>query len=514
VSSLPIYNVVADFSAAGNGTTDDTAEIQDAIDTASAAGGGTVYLPNGTYLVSGGGGAWGGCIEMKPGVTLRGETRDGAILKLAANQTGDVRVISADCDDAVIENLSVNGNKANQSYPDEHMAGIFLGTTPGYLYRCVVRDVTVYSCVGDGLDLYGGCTDFLVDNLYVHDCERSGIAFNGGAHSRLTIRRCQLVNNTAQCIDFESPDGLSSHVLIEGCYFESTEGGDYTVALSGTSDADNRRLHNIVVTGCTIIGATVIRWADHVRFTNNYCRGREGDTSPAVQIDGTCNQVLFEGNYVFSASETSGYSLLVSGRPDGDQPRNIVVVHNLIESPDGHQFSVDGVHSCSVLNNRVIGSTASTSSIGIAVRSNFDSYPVHEVVIEGNYVQDWSTGIVVFGVSGQTCELHHLRMTNNHLARVNHSTMQGYSVGADNLVLNDAHIAGNTATGVYSVWMVYPSIPVLIGGNKYAGGVYFLTGSPNGVITEMPGAQAIRYDTGALYTKTSGTITNTGWTAV
>lgn len=43
-----VFNV-QDYGAAGNGTHDDTAAIQSAITAAQAAGGGTVYLPSGTY---------------------------------------------------------------------------------------------------------------------------------------------------------------------------------------------------------------------------------------------------------------------------------------------------------------------------------------------------------------------------------------------------------------------------------------------------------------------------------
>lgn len=44
-------NVKADFGAVGDGVTDDTAAIQAAIDAVSAAGGGAIFFPPGTYLV-------------------------------------------------------------------------------------------------------------------------------------------------------------------------------------------------------------------------------------------------------------------------------------------------------------------------------------------------------------------------------------------------------------------------------------------------------------------------------
>ncbi|MEE9219990.1 MAG: glycosyl hydrolase family 28-related protein [candidate division NC10 bacterium] len=53
-ASLAIYFNVKDttFGAEGNGTTDDVIPIQDAIDAASAAGGGVVFFPAGTYRIT------------------------------------------------------------------------------------------------------------------------------------------------------------------------------------------------------------------------------------------------------------------------------------------------------------------------------------------------------------------------------------------------------------------------------------------------------------------------------
>ena len=48
----PFFNVKA-YGATGNGTTDDTASIQRAVDAALSAGGGIVYLPAGRYLLKG-----------------------------------------------------------------------------------------------------------------------------------------------------------------------------------------------------------------------------------------------------------------------------------------------------------------------------------------------------------------------------------------------------------------------------------------------------------------------------
>ena len=46
-SDIPYYNA-KNYGAVGNGSTDDTAAIQAALNAVGAAGGGVVYLPSGT----------------------------------------------------------------------------------------------------------------------------------------------------------------------------------------------------------------------------------------------------------------------------------------------------------------------------------------------------------------------------------------------------------------------------------------------------------------------------------
>jgi hypothetical protein len=66
---------VLDYGAAGDGVGDDTAEIQAAIDAVEAAGGGVVYFPRGTYLITA------GLVVDQQKVSLRGAGIGVAILK-------------------------------------------------------------------------------------------------------------------------------------------------------------------------------------------------------------------------------------------------------------------------------------------------------------------------------------------------------------------------------------------------------------------------------------------------
>src|SRR6266699_2413418 len=75
-----IYYNVLQYNADNTGTTDTTTAIQNAINAAQAAGGGTVYFPPGTYLISSTltvssdnmqlvGAGWGAQIKASGGIT-------------------------------------------------------------------------------------------------------------------------------------------------------------------------------------------------------------------------------------------------------------------------------------------------------------------------------------------------------------------------------------------------------------------------------------------------------------
>lgn len=77
---------VKDFGARGDGIHDDTYFIQQAIDSVSFYGGGTVRVPVGVYLVSG--------LILTDGVSLEGQTMDGSVLKLISGSTRPIIAVA------------------------------------------------------------------------------------------------------------------------------------------------------------------------------------------------------------------------------------------------------------------------------------------------------------------------------------------------------------------------------------------------------------------------------------
>ena len=126
-SALPF---VVDASV-GDGVTNARSAIQAELDAASAAGGGVVLLPPGTYMVDmaavpGFAGYYAGII-LPSGVILRGAGEGATVIKLIANEVRDVAVgegaaviCNKDLDgagdtDLGVEDLTVDGNSVNQT---------------------------------------------------------------------------------------------------------------------------------------------------------------------------------------------------------------------------------------------------------------------------------------------------------------------------------------------------------------------------------------------------------------
>jgi parallel beta-helix repeat protein len=115
-AGLPVYDVVADYSAAGNGTDDDAAEIQAAIDACNTAGGGIVFLPEGTYRIT-------VALQMKSSVILMGAGY-GSVIKLGNTVLDHVIENSGAITNWEMCHFRIDGNKSNNA-PGAAFLGAF-----------------------------------------------------------------------------------------------------------------------------------------------------------------------------------------------------------------------------------------------------------------------------------------------------------------------------------------------------------------------------------------------------
>ncbi len=190
------------YGALGDGTTDDTSAIQLAITAASAAGGGIIFFPLGTYIISGSNG-----IVADDDMIFLG-TGWGSILKLKGP-------------------LSANSNRMV----------LVNGKT-----RVIFKDLA-FNGNNTGRTGAGNST-------------RSGPVIKG-ASSDILITHCRFYNNTkaSSGVTVESPTGsLSFKIVVTNCHFNDLDVGVITTGVK-----------NMVVSNCTfkdIVSEGISYWWD------------------------------------------------------------------------------------------------------------------------------------------------------------------------------------------------------------------------------------------------------------
>jgi hypothetical protein len=164
--------------ARGDGTTDDTAAINSAI---RQAGGGTVYLPKGEYLVhpiSAGGVA----IQLDRPATRLVLDPD-AILRMGANRLANYAMVQVTAPDCVIEGGKWIGDvETHIGVTGEwgHCIDIRKGGD-----RTVVRNTYVSNAWGDGVFISGHPADVLIENVIADSNRRQGLSINDAFRPRV-----------------------------------------------------------------------------------------------------------------------------------------------------------------------------------------------------------------------------------------------------------------------------------------------------------------------------------------
>lgn len=170
-STASLFNVkAAPYNAAGNGTTNDTAAFQAALNAAGAAGGGTVYVPAGRYNIT-------GHLSVPAGVELRGvsdgphhfgENPRGSVLLASesqgnANGTPFVTLAAS----AGVRGLSVFYPNQNYSTVSAYPATIHINGTGGYAIDVTMPDSYVGIKVTAG-DYYINYARGLALSKFIH----------------------------------------------------------------------------------------------------------------------------------------------------------------------------------------------------------------------------------------------------------------------------------------------------------------------------------------------------------
>jgi len=247
---MATLNVKTDYGAAGDGSTDDTVAIQEAVD--DAAPGDTVYLPAGTYVVNKDNSVDNqACIMVKPtrgngcdNVTFRGDGKDTTVMCGGGNDNF-IQVIAVYTSETVtglvFEDFVIDGNASNQA-SGARGQNIVAADDPAQDNDITIRNILSVDALDTGIaPRAGGVT---VTDCTVRRAGKHGIGINP-VDSECTVKRCLVTESPppgsgepTYALDFSDGYGL-----VEDCVFLNGSGTGFKVTEDPT-DVTFRRIRS------------------------------------------------------------------------------------------------------------------------------------------------------------------------------------------------------------------------------------------------------------------------------
>jgi polygalacturonase len=210
-----VFNVL-DYGAVGDGVTEDTSAFDAAI-AAAAVGGGTVFVPSGTYYVD--------RIEMVSNVTLMGEID--SVLKRKGNIIVGVAYDLAVVDNVRIENIAFDDNAPSGPSAIWKFCVYIADATNVTFKNCYFYngyDVAIKDLGPDGIYISTGSlgrNDILIQNCVFEQFTRNGISITNGANG-VTVQGCTFKDCGLFGIDVEADAGdaiYARDIVVENCNF-------------------------------------------------------------------------------------------------------------------------------------------------------------------------------------------------------------------------------------------------------------------------------------------------------
>lgn len=341
-ASVNWYNVRS-YGARGDGATDDTASIQAAIDAATADGGGVVYIPTGTYVLT-------SAVVLKNHVALQGDGLNQTVLQQTS--TTEHGISTTNVEIVEIRNLMVDG-PGTGSGQGIHMAG----DTIIYTFYVTMRNVMVRQFGGTGISL----DDPVMVDMHNVTSKENGVE---GFH--------------IQCSDYGT---VGTSVTLTTCYAHNNTAGN------------GFRLTNMVYTSLISCGSdnnvNGYKIEDSEVVTLNGC-GAEVNTGDGVQIiDGNCLTIngLWNGGTPASANcvhvTNNAQGVTLKGiRESGPDP----AANAFIKVDAGCQVSIENCFSDGSPNDIATGTASYPGGTGFVRKTTDETVTSSATLQDDNHL--------------------------------------------------------------------------------------------------------------------------------
>ena len=412
--AMSVFNA-ADFGAVGDGVSDDTVEIQAALNAANDAGGGVVWIPPGTYKIS-------NSLIVYSKTNVLGAGRGATTLRGTAGAYAGVTVnggliyctiAMVSADNASVRSITVdhvtNGATVNGIGILHDGAG-----TPST--GCVIEDCQVLGHISH---------QYLIWNYKGIDSKIINNYVDGGSTTR---------DGTTGQEGIESYGGIGA--LIAGNTVKNIEqNGIYVWGDATSGYPTNLLIANNTVNGC-FNGVRVSAPAYNVRITNNHLKS---NWEAGVKVTCSAGEVLDDVALVGNSIETSDIGVYAPCET-GSVCRRLLIDGNSIGDTDnatGGAMQLHGVSNCIVSNNHI--RDASANGIYVQDSSNLQ--------VSGNIINTVDyCGIIFIDVSKGG-------VLDNMLLEFNHGSTS--SSGVKMISSNNVLIDGNALNWTNEAYPIY-----------------------------------------------------------
>jgi hypothetical protein len=386
---------VLDYGAVGDGVTDDTAAINNAIST-----GKNIIFGAGTYLVTG--------IEIlnTSNVTLMGNgdvtiKANGAYNHIALSILGQSRGIT-------VQGLKFEGIKDNSvALTDPQNSGILLKNDPSDVTK-MPSQISILDCefkyfYGNGIQVgHNGNTDDNQHSIIGLHIDRCVFQQNYIAAIKLqrlyefSITNCRFVNNaytgysgwthasgaTSDISLIASPNGAGTYTygcedgIVDNCFMQKSTSDTNTSELL---DCSYGNTSNISITSCSFsAGSSYNKVGVRMRSSNSNTITDCSFTYSSIRLASECNNITIADNTIHV-----GHINVSLAETSTTMHENIAIVNNTITSASGSSAVIYllGVHDSNISGN-IIKDTYLTGSSYSAIRTQLCS----NVTISGNKI--------------------------------------------------------------------------------------------------------------------------------
>jgi Endopolygalacturonase len=413
-----LYNVM-DYGATGDGATDDTAAIQEAIDAASDAGGGTVWFPPGVYLAL--------ALQGKSNVNLLGEA--GAILRKNGGAAGT----------HVLELISTNDGSAVAGTSTDAVGDTVLdfpgtGNFAAGDYAMLYDDTFAYTTFGRNEEIVR-VNAVAAATVTTRDAiNRTYLLASNPMLQKLSMVR----NVTIKGLRFEIPVGTDGGIIyceraaeirIVGNQFTGADDDAavylYESAWCWVNDNLFEDMQN-VATGGFGYAVSIVESSHNILVSDNICRNiREMNASNGAML------IAFIGNYVHTA-EASGINT------HGTGCKHVLIANNEVINAGnggiqvGHSSCEDHDEDVQIIGNKI--SLSRSQGIGVDCFTDVNL----NIMVAGNFIYQSATqlanksGILLQNSDG-------VAVLNNVIVPVDNNNLAGILI----IDCDDCAVIGN-----------------------------------------------------------------------